>query len=228
MVLSSVFCCATIYERDESAYATSWKAACSSPSKTKLYHVPKPLPWVQPQDVQDMLWRRHVYNNAFISLRRVFKEEFEKYENNEGLEELKRLEREELDRLLDANNKRNEANAIERAEREKVKAEALRLKILEDIEKTLEKEDEDIQKREIEVQEAIRLSANFVTKYNLEEKILEALENPTVFDFAIDLEGKKFYLDEPDKYILGLPKVQKGRSYDRTRVRKVEAVNPVA
>lgn len=42
-----------------------------------------------------------------------------------------------------------------------------------------------------QVRAAIERSVNFVNKDNLEAKILEALEHPTVYDFAIDKQGNK-------------------------------------
>lgn len=31
--------------------------------------------WMRPDIVKELLWRRHVYNNAIVSLRKLFKEE---------------------------------------------------------------------------------------------------------------------------------------------------------
>ncbi|KAI6216203.1 hypothetical protein M3Y99_01832600 [Aphelenchoides fujianensis] len=60
-------------------------------------------------------------------------------------------------------------------------------------------------------------SANFVTAENLDQKLNEALEKPpTVFDFAIDVQGTKFVDPTPLKYQTGMPTRQKGRLYDRT------------
>lgn len=39
-----------------------------------LYHVVHHR-WMEPDVVKELLWRRHVYNNAIISLRKLFKEE---------------------------------------------------------------------------------------------------------------------------------------------------------
>lgn len=39
-----------------------------------LYHVVHPR-WMRPDIVKELLWRRHVYNNAIVSLRKLFKEE---------------------------------------------------------------------------------------------------------------------------------------------------------
>lgn len=33
------------------------------------------VPWMEPSAVKELLWRRHVYNNAILSLRRIFREE---------------------------------------------------------------------------------------------------------------------------------------------------------
>ena len=79
-----------------------------------LYKVVHP-PWMKPDDVKDLLWRRHAYNNAFISLRKVFKQEIEAKEAaGLGIEALKAREKEELDALLRENERRNEEAALKR------------------------------------------------------------------------------------------------------------------
>jgi hypothetical protein len=50
----------------------------------------------------------------------------------------------------------------------------------------------------------------------LEQKVLDALENPVVLDYAVDLDGKRYQSARPPvKYIEGtLVPRQKGRAYD--------------
>lgn len=43
---------------------------------------------------------------------------------------------------------------------------------------------------------------------------MEALEKPVVYDFAIDLNGNKYYSPPPVKYQEGQPTRQKSRSFD--------------
>ena len=57
-------------------------------------------------------------------------------------------------------------------------------------------------------------SKNFITYENLDDRIAKALENPIVYDYAIDMNGKKFYLPKPVKFLEGTPTQQKGRLYD--------------
>ncbi|VDK44463.1 unnamed protein product [Cylicostephanus goldi] len=66
------------------------------------------------------------------------------------------------------------------------------------------------------VRAAIARSRDFVDKTNLEAKIIEALENPKVYDFAIDRQGNKYYDPKPVKYQEGVPTRQKGRLFDKT------------
>lgn len=63
-----------------------------------------------------------------------------------------------------------------------------------------------------------------MTLDNLDCKLHEALENPVVYDFAIDLEGKRIYAPVPNKYLEGKPVLQKGRMYDVTLGFPQEAV----
>lgn len=50
----------------------------------------------------------------------------------------------------------------------------------------------------------------------MDEKLEEALDNPVVYDYAIDLQGNKYYIPVPEKYVKGTPPRQMGRMYDIT------------
>ncbi len=65
-------------------------------------------------------------------------------------------------------------------------------------------------------------SAHFVTRENLDARLLEALDNPRVHEFAIDLQGKELRSATPVKYLSGTPTRQKGRLYDRSLVKTRE------
>ena len=68
-----------------------------------------------PEHVYELLWRRHVYNHAFMSIRRIFREEVEQNEGNFGiLAEVKRKEKEELENLIAENDEANRRKANER------------------------------------------------------------------------------------------------------------------
>uniref|UniRef100_A0A1I7ZAU4 Small ribosomal subunit protein mS26 n=1 Tax=Steinernema glaseri TaxID=37863 RepID=A0A1I7ZAU4_9BILA len=186
------------------------------PSKKVLYNVVH-VPWMKPRDVKELLWRRHAYNNAVVSLREVFKQELKiKDEAGLGLAAMKKLEEEELNNLVSQNEVRNHMNSEARANREKSEWENAKREILEEIEKSLESERDNVAKRKTEVLQMIRKSENFVTLDNLSDKITEALEHPEVTDYAIDLQGKKMQNPPPVKYLEGTPTRQRGRLYDRT------------
>lgn len=77
------------------------------PAKRVLYGVVHPK-WDKSDQVEELLWRRHIYNNAMISLRKVFAQEI-KQKEREGLaiESLRKQELEELDLLIAENERRN-------------------------------------------------------------------------------------------------------------------------
>ncbi|CAD5210601.1 unnamed protein product [Bursaphelenchus xylophilus] len=186
------------------------------PSKTVRYHVVH-VPWQEPEYVEELLWRRHVYNNAMISIKKVFKDEIRsKEEQGMGIEALREQELVELDELIAQNDERNRKAAEQRKIRDAERQEEIRKMVLKEMEETLNKEYEEAEKRTKEVAAIIERSANFVNKDNLDQKILEALEKPKVFDFCINLKGDKYYDPEPVKYQTGTPTRQKGRVYDRT------------
>ncbi|VDM48444.1 unnamed protein product [Toxocara canis] len=186
------------------------------PSKKVLYNVVH-VPWMKPEDVKELLWRRHVYNNALISLRNVFKQELQRKEAaGLGVAALRRQEEEELDRLIAENEQRNQEAARLRKEKEEEEMKAAEEAILKEIEAELLKREENVQKRTAEVLDMIERSKNFVTAENLDEKLKEALENPVVYDYAIDLQGHKIHLPKPNKYLEGTPTRQKGRQFDVT------------
>uniref|UniRef100_A0A7E4VJY4 Small ribosomal subunit protein mS26 n=1 Tax=Panagrellus redivivus TaxID=6233 RepID=A0A7E4VJY4_PANRE len=188
------------------------------PSKKVLYKVVHPE-WMKPEDVKELLWRRHTYNNAVVSLRHVFKAEIEAKEAaGLGIEALKAREKEELDALLVENEKHNQQKAQQREAEEKDAYEKLKTEFLEDIEKRLAKEEQNAKERTTEVLQLIEESQNFVTKDNLDVKLKEALDNPIVFDYCIDLNGQKFPDPLPLKYVEGTPTRQKGRAFDRSLV----------
>ncbi|VDK64732.1 unnamed protein product [Anisakis simplex] len=101
-----------------------------------------------------------------------------------------------------------------RHEREEQEMKITEESILKEIEAELLKREENVQKRTAEVLEMVMKSKNFVTAENLDEKLKEALDNPVVYDYAIDLMGHKIYSPEPSKYLEGTPTRQKGRQFD--------------
>uniref|UniRef100_A0A8R1IF22 Small ribosomal subunit protein mS26 n=2 Tax=Caenorhabditis japonica TaxID=281687 RepID=A0A8R1IF22_CAEJA len=186
------------------------------PAKKVLYHVVN-APWQKPEDVEELLWRRHAYNNAIVSLREVFRAELaQNASHGAGIEAMKDAESRELDELIAENEKVNEQKRVARAQREESDAKATKSVILDEIHAELEKRNAEKKAAEAEVRAAIARADNFVSRENLETKILEALEKPTIYDFAIDRAGNRYYVPEPVKYQEGTPTRQKGRLYDQT------------
>lgn len=71
--------------------------------------------WVEPEYVEELLWRRHVYNNAMLSIRTLFKDEIKIIQKEGlGIEELKKQELVELEKNIQLNEERNAKAAIER------------------------------------------------------------------------------------------------------------------
>nr|CDJ97984.1 Hypothetical protein CBG21170 [Haemonchus contortus] len=186
------------------------------PSKKVLYHVVH-VPWQSPEDVKELLWRRHVYNNAVISLKEIFRQEIRQAEAaGKGVESMREEEDAELNRLIAENERVNREMAEARARKEEEEWKETQREILKEIDEALQKQHSVAKEATAEVRDAIARSRDFVNEENLEAKIMEALENPKVYDFAIDRQGKKYYDPPPSKYQEGVPTRQKGRLFDRT------------
>ncbi|CEF62611.1 Probable 28S ribosomal protein S26, mitochondrial [Strongyloides ratti] len=159
------------------------------PSKKVLYNIVN-VPWQKKEVVEELLWRRHVYNNAMITMREIFKQEVDMKESaGVGLEALRVQEKEELENCLLLNEERNKKL---RAEREKRDAEELiktKEEIFQKICSIIKDEEQNTSIRREEVLRLIEQSPNFITKENLDEKLEEALKNPASFDYAIDVHG---------------------------------------
>ncbi|KAK6059155.1 Pex2 / Pex12 amino terminal region [Cooperia oncophora] len=156
-----------------------------------LYHVVH-VPWQSPEDVKELLWRRHAYNNAVISLKEIFRQEIQQAEAaGKGVESMKEEEDAELNRLLAENDRINREKAEARARKEEEEWKVTQREILAEIDEALQKQHQVAKEATAEVRDAISRSRDFVNEENLEAKILEALEHPKVYDFAIDRQGKK-------------------------------------
>uniref|UniRef100_A0A0N5CBZ9 Small ribosomal subunit protein mS26 n=1 Tax=Strongyloides papillosus TaxID=174720 RepID=A0A0N5CBZ9_STREA len=161
------------------------------PSKKILYNVVN-VPWEKKEIVEELLWRRHVYNNVMLSLRKVFSDEVDMIESAESsLKTLRVKEKEEFERCILLNEERNERLRAERKARAETEMRETKEKLLEKIETALEDEDKNVALRKEEVLRLIKQSPNFITKENLDAKLEEALDNPISYDFAIDLEGRR-------------------------------------
>ncbi|KAK6030370.1 hypothetical protein OSTOST_03502 [Ostertagia ostertagi] len=129
---------------------------------------------------------------------------------------MKEEEDAELNRLIAENDRINREKAEARARKEEEEWKVTQREILSEIDEALQKQHQVAKEATAEVRDAISRSRDFVNEENLEAKILEALEHPIVYDFAIDRQGKKYYDPTPVKYQEGVPTRQKGRLFDRT------------
>uniref|UniRef100_A0A183CL20 Small ribosomal subunit protein mS26 n=1 Tax=Globodera pallida TaxID=36090 RepID=A0A183CL20_GLOPA len=171
---------------------------CSS----KMYKVHQ-YKWQDPSDVAELLWRRHVYNSAILSMRRLSREEIGlKKSLAMGLEEIKVAEAAELNEILALNEQRNIKLAEARVEREKMVMSQIEEDTLKEIERKLDWENANAERRTKEVLETIERSRmEYVTRENLKQRVEEALEDPQNFDYAIDLKGVKAPNPLPTKYV---------------------------
>ncbi|KRZ08182.1 Tetratricopeptide repeat protein 1 [Trichinella zimbabwensis] len=176
------------------------------PAKSKRYRVVH-VPWHDPEDVKEMLWRRHIYMNALKSMECLFKIVRRYYRDRLSGSILKSVDgtfltdiENEFRQLLLKNDELNKLQQEKRekefqAEKEKLKEEMIQL-----VEQHLNKNEEQHAVREKEVLEMIENSKHFLTYENLDEKIEEALESPTDFNYALDLNGKMFKGKPLEKY----------------------------
>uniref|UniRef100_A0A1I8AZZ1 Small ribosomal subunit protein mS26 n=1 Tax=Meloidogyne hapla TaxID=6305 RepID=A0A1I8AZZ1_MELHA len=183
------------------------------PTKLELYEV-KQAKWTAPEDVADLFWRRSIYNSAILSMRRIFREEYEASPIGFNAIQIKKEANEELDRLIEENEQRNKDLADARAKREKEVMERLEEETLLEIERRLDRETEKAAIKTEQVLSLIEASKNFITKENLDEKVRDALENPVNLDYAIDLNGEKLENIKPQKYFEGIKAIQRGRAFD--------------
>ncbi|KAF7623451.1 hypothetical protein Mgra_00010241 [Meloidogyne graminicola] len=111
------------------------------PTKLELYEV-KQAEWTPPEDVADLFWRRIIYNSAILSMRRIFREEYEAFPVGFNTIKIKKEAAEELDRLIAENEQRNKDLAGARIKREKEIMEKLEEETLLEIERRLDRETE--------------------------------------------------------------------------------------
>ncbi len=87
------------------------------PAKTKRYEVIHPE-WADPEDVKELLWRRHAYMHALASIRAHFRREVEVRSQGEGsILQMKEDEKEEWEEILQQNELENLSLAEKRLKR---------------------------------------------------------------------------------------------------------------
>ncbi|CDW58811.1 TPR 11 and MRP-S26 domain containing protein [Trichuris trichiura] len=204
-------------------------------AKSKRYRVMH-IPWQDPEEVKEMLWRRHAYNCAVKSIREYYRQclaglQTESMASASYQDEIAQ----EFKALLEENDVLN----AKQADKREAKAAEKRRKIEEEVEAMVEKHVQEtlaeMAKREKEVLEWIEKSKNFVTLDNMDEMIERALENPVDFNYALDTKGRMFKGKAPAKYntenlLLAKPvseetaaRIPAGRLKDFNTMEKAEA-----
>ena len=157
---------------------------------SKLYQVYQPPEY--PQDEQEQIDHLdRVFSTKYRSIKQYFHEAFYKPSLSAGGKTTDQvlLEREEDEQLLIENLEENRRVAVIRAQRLERERALLSNDLL---------ETDAIEKEQIEVRESLAKTTieqelkrfdTYVTKDNIEAAIDEALENPTSYDFAIDVKG---------------------------------------
>jgi len=161
-----------------------------APSKLYLVTCRKRLP---PDEAKELL---RLYRNyrcfQRMTLHHLFQEDQIQEESGKLSMQAIEKEEEEHEQLMEYNRQENERMAQQRNERyEKVKEEMIKT-MLEHKAREEEKELADIEaayQRLKETQELVKL---FIEPENLEQAIINAIDNPVDFNFAIDLEGRKY------------------------------------
>lgn len=180
------------------------------PAKTKRYEVEEPR-WQEPWEVRELLWRRQAYNTALATIRQLFRDELAESKGRLGIDEDIAAEEEEdariFQKLLAENTATNERLAVARNERRREDEARLAEAVKAQVSAHLDDEEKAIESRRREIAEAQRAVSQLVTRENLEERILEALETPAEYDYALDIYGIRYapslppvkFLDAPPK-----------------------------
>ncbi|VDL81852.1 unnamed protein product [Nippostrongylus brasiliensis] len=190
------------------------------PAKKVLYHVVH-VPWQSPDDVKELLWRRHVYNNAVMSLKEVkllwflctlvFQQELQQSANaGKGLESMKEEEDAEFNRLIAENDRINNEKVLEVAS-----LPLTRLVLQAQLRAKKDEEEWKSTQLEIltEVEEALQKQHNLAKEATVEANLWISL---LVFHVVANSLKFQVYDPLPVKYQEGVPTRQKGRLFDRT------------
>ncbi|KHJ46636.1 hypothetical protein D918_02952 [Trichuris suis] len=169
-------------------------------AKSKLYRVMH-IPWQDPEEVKEMLWRRHAYNCAVKSIREYYREclagmQSESMASASYQDEIAK----EFKALLEENDALNEQQADRREAQAAEKRRKMEEEVVAMVDKHVEETLAELAKREKEVLEWIEKSKNFVTLDNMDEMIEQALESPVDFNYAMDAKGRMFKGKVPAKY----------------------------
>ncbi|XP_053212696.1 uncharacterized protein LOC128396180 [Panonychus citri] len=111
-------------------------------------------------------------------------------------------EAEEQERLLAENDAENERQRIRREEKTAWIREQLENDALIDATNRIAAEEEDRFLASKQIEKDIERSSTFITKDTLEKFVLQALDCPTSYEFAVDLQGKIIFSDKLHPYAL--------------------------
>ncbi|CAG9793213.1 unnamed protein product [Diatraea saccharalis] len=163
-------------------------------AKSKIYRIPK-RPVVSEEERLELLRINNNYKTQMRAIRRFYYEEMikEKSTKESASSEMSiRLEAEDWARCVELNEKWNAEVAAEREERRKIQLAEMEEYALAHMEVKDRELKERIEKATKEIKRQKELSETFITPENLDEAIEYAIANPTDYNYAIDLRGKKY------------------------------------
>jgi len=191
------------------------------PARSKRYTIIH-IPWQDAADAKELLWRRHTYNDAVATYRAMYKRlNEEKMKGVTGEEAIQRREDEEFEAVLRANDEENRQIAERRKTLQSEQIRGVEEDTLNEIDAVIRLEEEKLLEYESDVTAMVERSKEFVTLENMEEKILEALENPKEYNHAVDLHGNVYEGDVYLKYLSEAPLAAMPVSEVTTPLKKV-------
>jgi len=175
------------------------------PARSKRYTIIH-VPWQPAEDAKELLWRRHIYNDALASYRAMYKRmNEEQMKGAMGQEAIQRREDEEFEQVLKENDQENRRIAQQRKTRIDERIRLVEESTLKEIDTVVNSEQQALRDREAEVLAMVERSKDFITLENMEQKILDALENPKEYNYAIDINGNVYQGDVYLKYLSETP-----------------------
>lgn len=138
-------------------------------------------------------------NSLRLHLRREYVEE--NLRGAGGRDEVERKIGDEFEQILQENERANEKQAKLRMDAYEEKRREIERSTEKQVETFLRQTEEDLRNRELEVENFIEASKSYVTPENLNEKLLNALENPVDPEFAIDTAGNVYTGNRTKKYL---------------------------
>jgi len=161
------------------------------------------LPWQPPEDIKELVWRRHVYFDALLSIRAKFKAELERMLSAPGnVEQIAADDRRAFEEILAENQAENRRVAAARKDRETVRWSQIEQETIEKVNEFLQNDETELKRKSREVEQMTAESKNFITAANVEEKLLQALENPVDYEYVIDAVGNVYKGNRYEKYLL--------------------------